>query len=636
MANFSQPTGKEKDNSNDWTTVQGRKNNNNQVRKESGDSNLIKTKVTITLRVPVDKPADYSAAEIHIATIKELMKQDNNLIVLDSSGTTQVNIHKAIGPEKYKALFSPREKAFNNGGGQVSVAHYILSENSSFNKSMMYTFLQKNKVFIYFNQKEGLEHFAAIGVLFGPHPDYAWRQDTIDSLENTMKADLQPDEREKLTKNSKTQVVIQLTPQQVSNTRYSKVKSVALEIRVPAEHERVYTGILDRLNERASNLQAGEVDLVLDDRIGVFFPYYAKNERPQLFEKLMRKQNSDMSSCSVIPIFGYTSQAAAAIIKDNDGKEMTLSDAIMSHPNIRKIEKTASSSNVGKFLVIVDRHMKDSAEDFLDEVFSRTPELENQPMNFTKPQRGGNAFRKARVNNINNYLNKLEQKIEDENYMYVDDDEDTTPPPRPKKFTISYAQAITNSSNAQKSTSPTGQISASTSATTTTSTLTQESLDEALQRFREETNNTIAALRDDLNTKVLSMEERITNAIVNAMKTPREITTIQEQSENNSEATTALGSDRTVTTLIDKVDSLADAVSILAKSVEILKNEHQTQQKRNRISLPPSTPDKIMGNSQDRSPPSKQQRSRAPSPTLPPPPPKGHPINSITGSQEAN
>jgi hypothetical protein len=239
-----------------------------------------------------------------------------------------------------------------------------------------------------------------------------------------------------------------------------------LEVRVPAEHERIYTGILDRLNKRASQLQSGEVDIVLDDKIGVFFPYYAKNERPQLFEKLMQKQNSDMLSCSVIPIFGYTENAAAAIVIDNDGKEMTLSTAIMSHPNIRRIEKTASSLEVGKYLVIVDRHMKESVEDFLDEVFSRTPELENQPLNFAKPQRGGNAFRKARVNNINNFLNKLEEKIENENYMYIDDDEDTTPPPRPKKFTISYAQAIAKSTNATKQNSSSSQTS--TEITTTT------------------------------------------------------------------------------------------------------------------------------------------------------------------------
>jgi hypothetical protein len=36
--------------------------------------------------------------------------------------------------------------------------------------------------------------------------------------------------------------------------------------------------------------------------------------------------------------------------------------------------------------------MNELAEDLLDEVFSRTPELEGQPMNFTKPQHGRNAF----------------------------------------------------------------------------------------------------------------------------------------------------------------------------------------------------------------------------------------------------
>jgi hypothetical protein len=49
-------------------------------------------------------------------------------------------------------------------------------------------FLKKHKVFIYFNQKEGLEHFAAIGVLFGPHPELTWRQDVVKKVEKTMKA----------------------------------------------------------------------------------------------------------------------------------------------------------------------------------------------------------------------------------------------------------------------------------------------------------------------------------------------------------------------------------------------------------------------------------------------------------------
>jgi hypothetical protein len=126
---------------------------------------------------------------------------------------------------------------------------------------------------------------------------------------------LSTEERAQLTKNSKTQVVIQLTPQQISNSRFLKVSSIALEVRVPAEHARIYTEILDRLNERASLLAKGEVDLVLDSRIGTFFPYYAKTERPQLFERLMRKQNSDMSSCSVIPVFGLTDNARHSTVK---------------------------------------------------------------------------------------------------------------------------------------------------------------------------------------------------------------------------------------------------------------------------------------------------------------------------------
>jgi hypothetical protein len=143
----------------------------------------------------------------------------------------------------------------------------------------MYLFLKKNNVFIYFNQQEGLEHFSAIGVLFGPHPDYSWRQDTIDSVEMTIKAELTPEEKEKLTKNTKAQVIVQLTPQPINNNKFSKVSSVALlEVKVPAEHARIYTEVFDRLNERASLQNKGEVDIILDPKVGTFFPYYAKSE----------------------------------------------------------------------------------------------------------------------------------------------------------------------------------------------------------------------------------------------------------------------------------------------------------------------------------------------------------------------
>jgi hypothetical protein len=54
-----------------------------------------KTKITIMIRVPRDAPAEFSAAEVHIAMIRELSKQDANIIVLNHNGTSHVNIHKS-------------------------------------------------------------------------------------------------------------------------------------------------------------------------------------------------------------------------------------------------------------------------------------------------------------------------------------------------------------------------------------------------------------------------------------------------------------------------------------------------------------------------------------------------------------
>jgi hypothetical protein len=213
-------------------------------------SAMQKTKISIVMRIPKDAPADYSAAETHIATIRELSKQDSNLVVLDSDGVNHINIHKAFSPEKYKAAFKPRERSYSNGSAQVSISHYVLSENETFNKALLIPFLQKNKVFIYFNQREGLEHFSSIGVQFGPHPEITWRQNIIEKIEKTMKADISTEECKKLITNHKNpKIVISMVPQQISNPRHNNTTSLALEIRVPAAHERVYLNILERLNK---------------------------------------------------------------------------------------------------------------------------------------------------------------------------------------------------------------------------------------------------------------------------------------------------------------------------------------------------------------------------------------------------
>jgi hypothetical protein len=122
-----------------------------------------------------------------------------------------------------------------------------------------------------------LEHFAPIGVLFGPHPELAWRQTIIDRLVTTMKADITEDDCTKL--NSTIQepnLVLTIVPQQISNPKYNQTKSITLEVRVPAAHESVYLEMIDRLNERACTLKDNEIDIILEDSIGTFFPYYAK------------------------------------------------------------------------------------------------------------------------------------------------------------------------------------------------------------------------------------------------------------------------------------------------------------------------------------------------------------------------
>jgi hypothetical protein len=92
-----------------------------------------------------------------------------------------------------------------------------------------------------------------------------------------MKADISADECEKINSSfQEPNIVISMVPQSISNPKYNDTTSIALEIRDPAEHESIYLNILDQLNERASNLQDDEVHIALDDRLGIFFPYYAK------------------------------------------------------------------------------------------------------------------------------------------------------------------------------------------------------------------------------------------------------------------------------------------------------------------------------------------------------------------------
>jgi hypothetical protein len=215
------------------------------------------------------------------------------------------------------------------------------------------------------------------------------------------------------------------------------------------------------------------------------------------------------------------------------------------------------------------------------------------------------------MNNSNNYLNKLEEKIDNENLMYANDDKDTTPPPRPKRFTVSYAQAAKTSPAVHQNINAnsnllTTQVSTSTMTTTATSTITQESRKEALQNFQLKINSTIENFKKDTQKEISSIKERMTAAVVKALqKAPREITTVTETCENSA-CTNAQESQQTMSTLVNKVESLADSVALLAESVKIL--QHKNSQKRNQMA-PPKTPDMEMKDADSSSPPSKQQKA---------------------------
>jgi hypothetical protein len=598
-----------------------------------------KTQITILIRIPTDAPDDYSAAETHINTIREISKQDSNIIVLDHKGVNHVNLHKSFGAEKYKEHFQPREKNLPNGATQVSVAHHILSEVQNFDKTLLLPFLKKNKVFVYFYQKEGLEHFSAIGVLFGPHPELSWREDIIEKIEKTMKADISQDECETInTSFQNPKIVISMVPQQISNIKHNETKSIALEIRVPSAHESTYLSILDRLNERASLLKDGEVDITLDERLGNFFPYYAKRSRPSLFDSLMRKQNSDMNGISAIPIFGLTPDAMEYEVTDKHGNSTNVRSWIYSHNNIQKMEKTASSKDIGKFMLLVDRDEKETVDEFLDGLFEQIPEDKFPLGSFQRPQRGGNAFRKRRVNNIDNYLNKLEERVNAELSMYDDDDLSTTPPTRPRRMTISYAQATRRLSFSDMKQTQVNSENTTETNTASMSTLTQSSLDAALNKLRQENENAISSLRNELKNEVCSMEDKIANSVIKAIKSPP---MDQMNIDNNNNDATSMGSSNqetiaTMQTFADQIESLKNMVTMLTERVvEIAEKQEESVNKRPR---PPATPPKfylppeIIRNQTAQSPPTKVPRAKgATTPTIPSP--KGTPTDGAREGQ---
>jgi hypothetical protein len=205
-------------------------------------------------------------------------------------------------------------------------------------------------------------------------------------------------------------------------------------------------------------------------------------------------------------------------------------------------------------------------------------------------------------------------------------------------MTISYAQATRHLSFYSETSKPTTNKTGNSIETmaTSMSTLTQTSLDAALTKIRAETENSINKLRQELKREVQSMEEKIANAVVTAMRAnpPMESMETEQTDANSTQSSQTV---TTVQTLVDKYESLHTAMIMLTERVSELAELHtQAQNKRNRpLATPPKfclPPANDSPKSNPRSPPTKVPRGERHDHSTTPPP-NGTPIDGFQEGQ---
>jgi hypothetical protein len=142
----------------EWKIVT--KKGNKDSNPEAIKSTMKKVKVTVMIRAPRNT-SEFPPAKLHIDTLHEIHKFDDTLLVFNLSGDTRVNIEAPMSEARYKETFKPVEKRQgNNSVSTVSIAHDMyLTGKANECKEAIFPFLKKNKIFLYFNPKPGLEHF---------------------------------------------------------------------------------------------------------------------------------------------------------------------------------------------------------------------------------------------------------------------------------------------------------------------------------------------------------------------------------------------------------------------------------------------------------------------------------------------
>jgi hypothetical protein len=164
---------------------------------------------------------------------------------------------------------------------------------------------------------------------------------------------------------------------------------------------------------------------------------------PEVFSFLMRQQNADMLNNTEIPIFGYTPDVRNQQI-EIDNEKTTIKLAMATTPEIIRIEATPSSWNLHKYLVVVKKNDKETAQKKIQNIFGKIKHaLENQPENFPLPRCGGREnysqtpMDEYADSNVSTYVSGLETLA----LANPQDAGPSEPPKRYRKFTISYASA---------------------------------------------------------------------------------------------------------------------------------------------------------------------------------------------------
>jgi hypothetical protein len=263
-----------------------------------------------------------------------------------------------------------------------------------------------------------------------------------------------------------------------------------------------------------------EGEAIIPTKLGKFFPYYMKSKMPEVFNILMRQQNSDMADTTVIPIFGYTPEAQKQQI-NIDGKATTVELAMATTKDIMRIKATPSTMSLHKYLVIIKSNKKESVMNEIQIFRQIQGPLEHQPTNFPVPHCGGskkkvglpNPRQTKEVNkSTTTYMVSLETLALANNPQ---DAGPSSPLKRYRKFTISYANAA--KSGILHNINPADQyvIGNNTAGNATTNTNIQDSGASTSnhQIHQEKTSN------DTSNSTGSSLSCSLTNSKISSMPT---------------------------------------------------------------------------------------------------------------------